>query len=89
MKVAASPAPYTRALLFLGFPDRPEGFDDWLLEDLARVGTVVEIQRLSVSTIAAVVTLDPDAALAGASDASTNPRPERGRCVSGRPAVRW
>jgi hypothetical protein len=82
-------APYTRALLFMGFPDRPEGFDDRLLRELSRIGEVVALRRLSISTVVAVVTLAPGAAPAGVGHAPSDLRSGAGDCVSARPPVRW
>jgi hypothetical protein len=82
-------APHSRALLYMGFPDRPEGFDDQVLRDLARAGEQLEVRRFSTFTLAAVFALHPNEASSAADQrrAAEATRPDG--CVSVRPARRW
>jgi hypothetical protein len=44
-------APYSRALVYMGFP-RPDGFDDLVLREVARSGKLLEVRRYSLFTLA-------------------------------------
>ena len=81
-----------RVLVYLGFPDRPEGFDDLLLRALDDLGGIVAYNEFSEPSRAVVIDLQPDAA-----DSTVIPRrqkrPDQARplagCVRARPMRRW
>lgn len=50
-----------RVLAYLGFPDRPEGFDDLLLRTLDDLGGVVAYSEFSEPSRAVVIDLQPNA----------------------------
>jgi len=83
-------APYSRALVYMGFPDRPEGFDELVLRELAAAAQVLEVRRFSTSTLAAVVELHP-AAPPVAANARRRFSQATGLdgCIAARPARRW
>jgi hypothetical protein len=74
---------YRRALVYLGFrfDDVPPGFDDFLLQELRRIGRVTESQRFPGVTRAFVVDIVPPRQL-------DPPTPTTG-CISVQPARRW
>jgi hypothetical protein len=67
-----------QVLVHFGFPDRPEGFPDQLLDDLSRKGTVVAERRFDVLGHAAVVSMGTPAA---------RPRPAEPAAASGGPPL--
>jgi hypothetical protein len=83
-----------RALVYVGFPDVPDGFDEFLLRRLRELGTIVSARRFADIGRAAVIDLEarPDAR-----SRSTPDRPVQDRatpvqlngCVVARPAARW
>ena len=81
-----------RVLVYLGFPDRPEGFDDLLLRALDDLGGIVAYNEFGDLSRAVVIDLQPDAA-----DSTVIPhrqkRPDQARplagCVRARPMRRW
>ncbi|HEY6360698.1 MAG TPA: hypothetical protein VIX63_06315, partial [Vicinamibacterales bacterium] len=83
-----------RVLVYSGFPDVPDGFDDLLLGRLAALGTLREHRRFAVIGRAAVFDLtlpatpDDVAALPPLSWRRAPP-PRLGGCVVARPAKRW
>jgi hypothetical protein len=77
---------HQRALVYLGFPDVPEGFEALLLGQLSRIGTITEYETFAASSVAFVVDLrrPPDGA-AG----EIPPGPALDGCVRIAPARRW
>jgi len=81
---------YRRALVYLGFrfDDVPPGFDDFLLQELHKVGHVREPQRFPGVTRVLVVEIDPSRQQSAR--ATTAPdSPTSTGCISVRPARRW
>jgi hypothetical protein len=54
-------ATHHRALIYVGFPDMPDGFFEELVARLTLYGTVVEQATFSDRSHAAVMALDPEA----------------------------
>jgi hypothetical protein len=82
---------YRRALVYLGFrfDDVPPGFDDFLLQELRRIGRVTESRRFPGVTRALVVEVVPSREEpARATTLLASPTPITG-CISVRPARRW
>ena len=82
---------YRRALVYLGFrfDDVPPGFDDFLLQELRRIGRVTESRRFPGVTRALVVEIVPSRQEpARATTLLASPTPITG-CISVRPARRW
>ena len=82
---------YRRALVYLGFrfDDVPRGFDDFLLQELRRIGRVTESQRFPGITRAFVVDIvPPRQESARATVLLDSPTPTTG-CISVQPARRW
>jgi hypothetical protein len=82
---------YRRALVYLGFrfDDVPPGFDDFLLQELRRIGRVTESRRFPGVTRALVVDIvPPREEFARATTLLDSPTPTTG-CISVRPARRW
>jgi hypothetical protein len=82
---------YRRALVYLGFrfDDVPPGFDDFLLQELRRIGRVTESQRFPGVTRALVVDIVPSRQeSARAAFLLDSPTPTTG-CISVQPARRW
>jgi hypothetical protein len=82
---------YRRALVYLGFrfDDVPRGFDDFLLQELRRIGRVTESQRFPGVTRAFVVDIvPPRQESARATVLLDSPTPTTG-CISVQPARRW
>ena len=83
---------HRRVLVYLGFPDPPEGFSDLLLRSLDDLGGVVAYSEFSEPSRAVVIDLQPNAA-----DSTVIPqarmRPDEARpltgCVGARPMRRW
>ena len=83
---------HRRVLVYLGFPDPPEGFPDLLLRTLVDLGAVVAYSEFSEPSRAVVIDLQPNAA-----DSTVIPqaqmRPDEARpltgCVGARPMRRW
>ena len=82
---------YRRALVYLGFrfDDVPSGFDDFLLQELGRIGRVTESQRFPGVTRALVVDIvPPRQQFARATPLLDSPTATTG-CISVRAARRW
>ena len=82
---------YRRALVYLGFrfDDVPPGFDDFLLQELRRIGRVTESQRFPGVTRAFVVDIvPPRQESVRATVLLDSPTPTTG-CISVQPARRW
>jgi hypothetical protein len=82
---------YRRALVYLGFrfDDVPPGFDDFLLQELRRIGRVTESQRFPGVTRAFVVDIvPPRQESARATIPLDSPTPSTS-CISVQPARRW
>jgi hypothetical protein len=82
---------YRRALVYLGFrfDDVPPGFDDFLLQELRRIGRVTESQRFFGVTRAFVVDIvPPREESVPATVLLDSPTPTTG-CISVQPARRW
>jgi hypothetical protein len=82
---------YRRALVYLGFrfDDVPPGFDDFLLQELGKIGRVTESQRFPGVTRAFVVDIvPPRQESARATIPLDSPTPTTG-CISVQPARRW
>ena len=78
---------YRRALVYIGFPDTPKGFDELLFAELGRVGTISAYREDTALSRAAVVDLGaqgPDAR----AFVDREPRPVIDGCVVIRAAVR-
>jgi hypothetical protein len=82
-------ARYPRVLLYMGFPDRPDGFDDLVLRELARTGQPREVRRFSTFSLAAVVQLNPGETPRAGDDGYPVQAPRLDGCVSVQPARRW
>jgi hypothetical protein len=83
--------PYRRALVYLGFrfDDVPPGFDDFLLQELRRIGHVTESPRFAGVTRAFVVNIvRPGQESTSATTLHDSPTRSTG-CISVRPARRW
>jgi len=82
-----------RVIVYLGFPDMPEGFDALLFDSLTRLGVITADREFSPSSRATVIDLRvspgsrPSDAVPGAGRI-TRERPLEG-CVVVRPALRW
>ena len=82
---------YRRALVYLGFrfDDVPPGFDNFLMQELRRIGRVTESQRFPGVTRALIVDIvPPREEFARATTLLDSPTPTTG-CISVRPARRW
>jgi hypothetical protein len=82
---------YRRALVYLGFrfDDVPRGFDDFLLQELRRIGRVTESPRFPGVTRALVVDIvPPRQESARATTVPDSLTPTTG-CISVRSARRW
>lgn len=82
-------ARYPRVLLYMGFPDRPDGFDDLVLRELARTGQLREVRRFSTFSLAAVVDLNHGETPPAGDEGHPVQAPRLDGCVSVRPARRW
>jgi hypothetical protein len=83
-----------RALVYVGFPDVPDGFDELLLRRLRELGTIVSARRFADIGRAAVIDLEarPDAHSRSMSDPPVRDRAtpvQLDGCVVARPAARW
>jgi hypothetical protein len=76
-----------RALVYIGFPDMPHGFDDLLFAELGRIGTITAYRGVTPLSRAAVIDLTGPAPKDAAYDRREAPPSIKG-CVGGRPAVR-
>jgi len=85
--LAAALKDYPRVLVYVGFPDMPEGFDELLFAELDRAGATSAYREEAALSRAAVVDLG---ALGPDDPAFVNrePRPALGGCVGIRSAVR-
>ena len=83
-------APFDRALVYLGFrfDDVPDGFDELLLDNLARLGRVTEPHAFPGVTRAAIVDLSP-AASAATDDGRSARTPRLAGCLAVQEAVLW
>ena len=84
-----------RAIVYLGFPDMPEGFDALLFDNLTRLGVITADREFSPSSRATVIDLRVPP---GSRPSDTVPQAGAGRiararplegCVVVRPALRW
>ena len=83
---------HRRVLVYVGFPDSPEGFDDLLFRALDDLGAVVAYGRFSEPSRAVVIDLRPDAVDSMSIPQRQKPpgRPEPlDGCVGARPMRRW
>ena len=82
---------YRRALVYLGFrfDDVPPGFDDFLLQELRRIGRVTESQRFPGVTRALVVDIVPSRQQSARATTLLDSRTPTTGCISVRPARRW
>ena len=67
---------HRRVLVYLGFPDFPDGLPDRLLRHLDELGSMTAFERFGKIGQAAVVDLD------------SNPRTSSG-CITVQPAIPW
>ena len=81
-----------RVLVYVGFPDPPDGFDDLLLEELDDLGAVIAYGEFSQPSRAVVIDLEP-AAGDSAVIRHRQKRPGQGGqligCVGAKPMTRW
>jgi hypothetical protein len=86
-------AGHHRALVYLGFRDVPEGFDDLLLERLDELGVVIALQEYSALSRAAVFDLhrpgSEEITFRSFSRPRTEPSVPLGGCIAIEPAVVW
>jgi hypothetical protein len=85
--LTAALAKYSRALVYIGFPDMPKGFDELLMKEFDRMGMITAYRELAELSRAAVVDLRVD----GANDPAFDGRESRdalGGCAGIEPAVR-
>jgi hypothetical protein len=85
---------HRRVLVYMGFPDRPDGFDHLLLEDLAALGRISAFREFTEITLAVVVDLrTPDAGARDLVELTRKWRRDRPAdldgCVTARPVRRW
>jgi hypothetical protein len=83
-----------RVLVYSGFPEQPDGFDDLLINSLGALGVVRAHRRFALISRAAVIDLHPtlpiEGVAAGRPPALHNQsRSSVGGCVVARPARRW
>jgi hypothetical protein len=78
---------HDRALVYIGFPDMMQGFDELLFTELDRIGTITAYREVTPLSRAAVV----DLTFSAPNDQAYSrreARPPLNGCVGGRPAVR-
>jgi hypothetical protein len=78
---------HRRALVYVGFPDMPKGFDELLFAELDKIGAISAYREDAELSRAAVVDLDANAG--APAFVNRKPRPPIDGCVGIRPAVRW
>ena len=78
---------HRRALVYVGFPDMPDGFNNLLFAELANIGTITAYHGLTPLSRAAVVDLTGPRPTHEPSDGREPPGSVKG-CVGGRSAVR-
>ena len=71
------------------FDDVPPGFDDFLLQELRRIGRVTESQRFPGVTRALVVDIVPSRQQSARATTLLDSRTPTTGCISVRPARRW
>jgi hypothetical protein len=82
---------HRRVLVYFGFAFdavRP-GFDELVVQELERIGHVIEFRRFAGTTRAAVVQVDPVGERPEAHDDGPHHSTHPNGCVSVRPAIRW
>jgi hypothetical protein len=92
-ELASAIRSHRRALVYLGFRDVPEGFDDVIVHQLAELGTVTAYREFTSVSRAAIIDLRP----AGENDLTrevlsrTKPdgKPHVAGCIGIRPARLW
>jgi hypothetical protein len=82
----------SRALMYLGFRDVPRGYDNFVVDRLAEIGTIVDLKRFTGLSVAVVIDLTSGRAAVGLrhrpSPVVSTDRPLDG-CVAAQPARRW
>jgi hypothetical protein len=76
---------YRRAVLYMGFPDRPDGFDALVFDTLSTFGRITSQRDFSLSSRAAIIEIDRRTTAQPVSPVRTT----LDRCVVVRRARRW
>lgn len=84
--------PYTRAIVHIGFPDMPQGYDGLLLRHLDQLGAIAHYREFGHDGMAAIVDLHTPNALESTLDLIPRLRDEPRRlsgCIAVAPARLW
>jgi hypothetical protein len=92
-ELADSVRNHPRVLIYLGFRDIPDGFDDVIMHRLAELGTVTAYREFTNVSRAAIIDLDAaadnDLTLEVLSRTKPDGKPQVPGCIGTRPADTW